>query len=44
MIEMEGLSAMSWTGWVVIGIIGANVVGFGLLAVWFYAVERRRRR
>mgnify|MGYP007022359566 CR=1 FL=1 len=35
---------MSWTGWVVIGIIGVNVVGFGLLAVWFYAVERRRRR
>ena len=44
MMEMEGLSAMSWTGWVVIGIIGVNVVGFGLLAVWFYAVERRRRR
>lgn len=44
MMEMEGLSAMSWTGWVVIGIIGVNVVGFGLMALWFYAVERRRRR
>lgn len=42
--KKKGRRLMSWTGWVVIGIIGVNVVGFGLLALWFYAVERRRRR
>lgn len=34
---------MSITGWIVIGILGADVLFFGTLALWFW-FERRRMK
>ena len=35
---------MSWMGWTVIGILGINVIFFGILSICFFIDERRRRR
>lgn len=32
---------MSWIGWVVIGIMGANALLIGALALWYW-IDRRR--